>query len=347
MEMLMIHIRFAQKEDIEGIINFLRKHWNGNSILVKSRKIFEYQYCRGDKCHFVIAIDDITNEIYGLKGYIPLNQTETPDIAAALAIVLQGVRPMLGMEIQRFLEKETKCRWLCATGLNPNTSVRVYKLFRNKYTVNKLNHYYRLSDRDEYYVAKVVKKNILPVNIGSAYLKQLKSIDELNTTFDIKSCRNHKPYKDIYYLQYRYFNHPIYHYSVMGIMLPGDSKALGLIFARENECNGTKALRIVDYIGDKEAISIAGSSIQNWMDERNYEYIDFYCYGIPHEILTKAGFVLRDNLDPNIIPNYFEPFVQDNVDIYFFYTGVDPLCTIFKADGDQDRPNLLPEGWIE
>ena len=88
MEMLMIHIRFAQKEDIEGIINFLRKHWNGNSILVKSRKIFEYQYCRGDKCHFVIAIDDITNEIYGLKGYIPLNQTETPDIAANLNTII-------------------------------------------------------------------------------------------------------------------------------------------------------------------------------------------------------------------------------------------------------------------
>ena len=34
----MIHIRFAQKEDIEGIINFLRKHWNGSSILVRAGK---------------------------------------------------------------------------------------------------------------------------------------------------------------------------------------------------------------------------------------------------------------------------------------------------------------------
>lgn len=343
----MINIRFAKISDIENIRNFLRQHWSENNILVKSRKIFDYQYCSRDVCHFVIAINDLTNEIYGVKGYFPFNSLEKPDIAAALAIVLQGVRPMLGMEIQRFLERETNSRWLCATGLNPNTSVKIYKLFKSQYTVDKLRQYYRLADKDAYNIARVYAKMIPTVDRNNAVLKSIKTMTELEKVFDIESQKHHKPYKDRTYLEYRYFNHPVYHYQVFGIILPGEDKASGIIFSRKIECNCSRVLRIVDYIGKTEALSEIGFAIQKLINDNEYEYIDFYCYGIPHEFLVKAGFVCRDDSDPNIIPNYFEPFVQENKDIYFFYTGTENYPTVFKADGDQDRPSILPEGWIE
>lgn len=50
-----------------------------------------------------------------------------------------------------------------------------------------------------------------------------------------------------------------------------------------------------------------------------------------------SGFNLRSLEDENIIPTYFEPFVQKNIDIWF-QSSEKGLC-IFKADGDQDRPN--------
>lgn len=45
---------------------------------------------------------------------------------------------------------------------------------------------------------------------------------------------------------------------------------------------------------------------------------------------------LKEN-DTNIIPNYFSPYVAENIDIYVGakYKG----AVFFKADGDQDRPN--------
>ena len=39
----------------------------------------------------------------------------------------------------------------------------------------------------------------------------------------------------------------------------------------------------------------------------------------------------------NIIPNYFSPFIRENIDIYIRYN--DDSTRFFKADGDQDRPN--------
>ena len=69
----------------------------------------------------------------------------------------------------------------------------------------------------------------------------------------------------------------------------------------------------------------------------NYEYVDFYCAGFEDYLVQAAGFTpLLDN-DTNIIPNYFYPFEQKNIDIWVQSTSENTSFT--KADGDQDRPN--------
>ena len=45
-------------------------------------------------------------------------------------------------------------------------------------------------------------------------------------------------------------------------------------------------------------------------------------------------FVMEDG---NIIPEYFSPFEQKNVDIYYMSEMDKPI--LFKGDGDMDRPN--------
>ena len=69
------------------------------------------------------------------------------------------------------------------------------------------------------------------------------------------------------------------------------------------------------------------------------EYIDFYCAGINEEDVYEAGFVEVNEEDGNIIPNYFEPFVQENIDIWVDSREYNSLFT--KADADQDRPNII------
>ena len=69
--------------------------------------------------------------------------------------------------------------------------------------------------------------------------------------------------------------------------------------------------------------------------------MDIYSYGVPIDIIEKAGFLDRQEYDNLIIPNYFEPFERKNVDLRYAYKvkeSSDPV-RLFKADGDQDRPN--------
>ncbi len=64
------------------------------------------------------------------------------------------------------------------------------------------------------------------------------------------------------------------------------------------------------------------------MQEKAYEFIDFYCYGIAHQYLKKAGFSLLSQEDGNIIPNYFEPFERENVKIRIVVAHCRPfICT--------------------
>ncbi|EIA5267883.1 hypothetical protein LJ217_001634 [Campylobacter jejuni] len=52
------------------------------------------------------------------------------------------------------------------------------------------------------------------------------------------------------------------------------------------------------------------------------------------------GFKLL-NKDENLIPVYFEPFVKENIDIYFAFKSKNKNYAIFKGDSDQDRINKL------
>ena len=50
------------------------------------------------------------------------------------------------------------------------------------------------------------------------------------------------------------------------------------------------------------------------------------------------GFVKKGLSD--IVPNYFEPFLKQNINIDYAFKSKSPYV-IFKGDSDQDRPNLI------
>ena len=257
-------------------------------------------------------------------------------LAVALAIVEKNSHPMLNMEMQLFLEKQTSCRMMCSTGLNPNTSARIYPLFR--YHVDKLKQYYKLGEINDFRIAKVIQRPETAAEGETSLCCAIPDPETLLTMFNLEAWKGQMPYKDMSYLRYRYFEHPFYHYEMFGICQDVKS-AEAVLVGREISLQNSKVFRIVDYLGNRKAICGAGLSLTELMKNRDWEYIDFYCYGMNDEDMRGAGFVLRDENDPNIIPNYFEPFVQKNVDIWFFCKQHEQYL-ICKADGDQDRPNI-------
>ena len=329
----MIELRMATSRDIKKIIDFIRDHWHEKHIFVRWPALFSYcHHIYTDSVNYALAMENDT--IYGVCGYIASNRTASPDVWVALWKVIPSGSPSLGLELLEYVREKTNCRIFCCCGINKKV-MKLYQFFG--YHTGTLEHYYRLADRNTYHIALVKSRNILPATASAASLIPLKA-DELRSR--LNQTTNQKPYKDMEYIQWRYYNHISYQYQVYGIDngLPGLDSVL---ITREVSANGEKALRVVDFIGIKEDLLLISSELQLLLERSGYEYMDFYLWGIPENILNSAGFIKRTSDDPNIIPNYFEPFTQENIDIHFFSNELDGF-TMFKADGDQDRPNIIP-----
>ena len=327
-------IRFATLADVDGIMNFIQSHWKPNHILAVDRSFFLYEYQDGNDINFALGIDTMSNEIVGVCGFIKNSkERKGSDIWGSLWKVTKTANPMLGIQILEFIPANTECRTFSSVGIATKT-LPIYDFLRFK--TNKLNHFYRLQNKEFYQVVNVVEKQIPAyVEDKKFELKRITTFEEINASvFEDKS---RFPHKDAWYIEKRYFNHPIYEYAVYAI---ASESMDSIIVTRTVRHNETKILRIVDYIGDENQLKYLGSAFNQQIEVENYEYIDFYCFGIAPQILEECGFILNENNRKIIIPNYFEPFVAANTDLYFFNNCESDKFYVFKGDGDQDRPSI-------
>lgn len=328
-------IRFAKYDEIEEIMQFIDTYWKKGHILASNREFFEYEMVVDGKVNFVIAKDKETGKIHGLHGFISASKNKAKyDTWGSIWKVIPGSMALLGLEIVRRLEDYTGTRAFLSIGGNPKTTVPILRKMRKFDDVGKMQHFYCLSKRENYQVAKVGHYEAFVENmIDQVQLTRLKDIEEFKKAYDLSCNEEAFPYKDIWYIEHRYFEHPIYKYQVYGLSKTEGVQAV--LICREQEYSGTKVLRIVDYIGKPELFSGISGFLKAGLEQ--YEYIDFYCYGFDTSYVRQAGMIERKDNDTNIIPNYFAPYVAENIDIW---VGTPKgTAVFFKADGDQDRPN--------
>lgn len=331
-------IRMARYDEVDEIMQFLDMHWKKGHILARDRTFFEYEMVPDGQVNFVIAKDWSNGEIQGLHGFVPAsNNRYKRDAWGSIWKIVPGSMGMLGLEIIKRLEVINELRTCLSIGGNPETTVPLLKYVRHFEDVGKMEHFYCLSLQEEYLIAKVGHKVSFTVNQDyNTNIVQYDNYKQLKEDYDFSNSDEAFPYKDGWYINHRYFENPIYHYLIYGLRSkPSEKKSSALLIAREQKHNGGVALRLVDYIGKAELF--AGLSLFFQDSLNRYEYIDFYCYGFNTEYVKRAGMIKIEDNDTNIIPNYFYPYVAQNIDIY---VGTPKgRAVFFKADGDQDRPN--------
>lgn len=315
--------------------------WKKGHILGTDRAFFEYEFRDGDDVHFLIARDRWhRNIIAAVNGFYPCSKDkEHFDIWGCMWSARKDNQdmPMLGVEIGRRLY-DLGHRTETGLGNNQNTAVPIQKRFFKDKT-GKMEQYYMLNSRDDYKIADIVEKvpdmgTVCETNPFS--MKKITEFQEIKGKFDFTRFCGNIPYKDGWYIEKRFFNHPVYTYDVYGVY--HESGAIdALITLKKVTVEDRSALRLVDFTGDKAVLPYLYEDFKALMTS-DVEYIDFYCYGFEEAALQEAGFIKRQDEDKNIIPNYFEPFVRENVDIWFNTTQQGAI-TICKADSDQDRPN--------
>ena len=327
-------IRKANREDISDIMKFIKEYWSDNHILGNNREFLQYQHENEDEVTYILAEEINSHTIQAIIGYIPYGKIHR-DVMGAIWKVNRGGGPFLGVELLNYLITNMDIRIMASCGINTKT-ISIYQYLG--YSTGKLDHYYRIADKEEYRIAIIEDKKIIQANSKLNFsLKTYNNFKNLDQEFNFTRFKDNKPYKEAWYIEKRYFNHPIYQYKTFGIVNE-KSEINTLLVTREQECNNSKILRIVDIIGEKDNLGYISWDIQKLIDENDYEYVDIYEHGLSKDIMEAAGFTLKSETN-NIIPNYFEPFVQKNIDIYYFTTD-DENFYLFKGDGDQDRPNF-------
>lgn len=325
-------IRFAVKSDIEAIMDFINKTWWRKGILLGSnRDFFEYEHLLEEGVTYVISEND-RGKINAILGYIPYGK-KYRDIMTVMWMAEHTESPALGLKLFLFLKDNADVRILASPGSKKETKGWYTYL---GYDFGKMVQWYRLNKREKYQIAKIQDSVIPKVDIKLVEFVKLESWKELENLFDFENyyAGNPKPLKESWYIKKRYFDHPIYKYEIFGIKV--DTKIKTIFVFRQIAANGSFVLKWVDCIGDWEQIGVAMPMMDYLLDEYGAEYT--YCYetGLPDHLFLEAGWKKTEQ-SGNIIPNYFEPFVQENIDVYYFTT--EPEIVLFSGDGDQDRPN--------
>ena len=153
----------------------------------------------------------------------------------------------------------------------------------------------------------------------------------------------HTPRKDTWYMRRRYFHYPHFQYDVWAARENGRLLAYAVtrtVSAQDTGC--VPVVRLVDFVGEDAVLPRIGAALDAILHREKAEYMDCYNAGVPAAVWRAAGFVERLPDDGQIIPNYLTPPLRENTE-YYYFTNKPENFVMFKADGDQDRPNLPAE----
>lgn len=325
------------------LFKFIKYSWREDHAFVKSKDLLDFQHLDKERevYHFIVAENQITGDFDALVGYIPLSQYDKKlapngDYWGAIWKRRDDVQNNEIKGMGFFVWDEL----FRLPGFNSHGAISMSNDARMMYKARRLpigimKQYYILND--EISVFKIAG-NILPKfnHVSCGNKCELKWID-INDVKESDLVICYRPYKSVEFFRNRYEKHPIYKYNFLGLFFRGFLQAV--LAVREIVVGNAKVLRIIDVIGELNG-DIYGSA-QTIMHSKDYEYIDMLNYGIDNEVITGMGFSLL-NPDKNepIIPNYFEPFVKQNVVFEISYKAKFPYVA-FKGDADQDRPNIL------
>lgn len=321
-------LRLARPEEAERVIGFINENFDWKLPLVNLPEYFNFYYRNGDALQYALAEEN--GQLLAVAGYIRANESPAPDIWVSVWVAKKGHNGV-GLDLMNALPRLTGASVVACNNIRPKT-MAFYRFLG--WHADRVPHFYRLSGQEKYTLARVTDLTVLPVS-GDLTLERVNSPEQL-AELGLPETP-HTPKKDLWYLIRRYFAFPHLIYNVYCARENGVT--LACLVARVVDSGCGKVLRIVDFIGRDETLPRLGKAIDGLLHAAGAEYAECYCAGIPAEVFAAAGFCERDEGSENILPNYLTPPLFENTEYYYFTSNPDQFV-LFKADGDQDRPNL-------
>lgn len=328
-----LKIRLATVSDYPAIKNFLSEHWNSNFSVVKSKELFDFLYLDEKKINFVVAFRG--NELVATLG-LTFYDTNNPDVYLSLwrNIDQSG---NTGIELIKFVQSQGY-RSISSVGTRKEVLI-IYQLLGFK--TGKMQQHFIPNPEllGQYQILSLGQDVKLPLfAVEDSKSTVALEVEGFNPKFKyFQSAKKTDTFKSFKYLEKRYLSHPSYDYRIFVQKKNNDD--ICYFVAREVKVRASSVLRLVDCIGDYGYLGEFSIFMMSLLTAEGHEYVDIYSVNLEPKALSLAGFIDITDYGNCIVPNYFEPFMQENEE-KFYITNMD-TATIFKGDGDADRPYIL------
>jgi hypothetical protein len=348
LDMARFSFEICQLGQVDELVAYIDEHWVKNHILVTSRELLDWQHRSktGDYYNFVMARHNKSGEICGILGFIPTSHFSVgleseKEVWLAIWKVNEGPKYIgLGFGLLNFLTREFSVRNICSIGISQIVQPMYTTL---GYEVGQLTQLALInSELDEYQIA-CVPERFTTNNLQQTSGYRLKFIPNESVMEELSQpyLFVHKTKKDARYFLNRFVKHPKFKYRIFGIY--HQEKLSSFMVTRTASHNECSVIRVVDVQGNLNDISKVSGLLYSLIVDEGHEYLDIMHYGLPESELVDAGFVKVGEDEALIIPDYFQPFVQGNIPIFFARKTAEPEehFVLFKGDSDQDRPNVI------
>ena len=333
-----IEVRFAISSDVFRISSFIHAHWSQGHVLSRDRELFEYMYLENDgRLNFVVAFEPQSEDLIAILGYIPSDALHSR-ISLSMWKARSDARLRkykAGLAVLRFLINALKPKSIFSTGISEDTQ-DFYSFLG--YSCDVMNHHVIVNNEVKDF--RIIKN---PPQISFEFRTSEIMLSSLMTISTKEELRNHAAglgfsatLKDIDYLCHRYIDHPRFKYEIRSVQL--DKKTIGILVFRRSYAKDRSCMRIIDVIGDELCLKSAILPLIQEMLTNGDEYIDLLSWGLDDPQVKEMGFLNCQDIPSCIVPEYFSPFSQTNVD-RFLFTNLPETEIFYKGDGDQDRPN--------
>lgn len=304
---------------------------------------FQHYNATTNEYNFILANNLKTGEIDGIIGLIPVSHYDPAlrkfnETWGGIWKVRDDVKNeeinMVGMLLFDYLrQSKTHCSISMSSIANRLHTILKYKMgtMNQHFIINPFVSAFNVARIPDYCVLRDVPSSCAPAFLTPIYNLEAEIYQSLKGYYH--------PIKSIKYLINRFKRHPIYRYSFYSAC-NSRNDIVAIFVTRTIDVNGGKVLRIVDVLGSLDELGSLRQAFISILIQENLEYVDFMNYGIPLGLLRGLGFDRLDHESEIIIPNYFEPFMRENIIINCAIKSQYD-CVIFKADSDQDRPSMI------
>ena len=317
----------ATNADRQKIIQFIKEYWDQNHILVTNSSVFNHLYAnQHNDCLQFFLCKDQNQRIRGLLGYILDDQFRTNPLGGGCWLALWKIDPSLkspiGLKLLLCLKDTLEVAYIGCLGINPET-IPFYDALG--FETGIIPHYFKDTE------------NSKPLKFSNYKFEMVSLNDAQCDCFAIE---------DIDYLRRKYWTSGFYNYTAFFTSSKCGKMALIVTKKYEHENLGRPLIRVVDFIGNVQAVVAFFHLFCGQKNLKNSIRVDMHLWQSVEQ--DKSLYSLEVSTKANPCPTFLEPLVNSHVDRYFCFKklreGLQPI-NITSGSGDQFRPNqLIPAG---